>query len=181
MGNLIYLIPLMLSKYNYMSSNTFCPVPTNQQPLEEFKELTRSWFFSMPFNQDQSLYKSLVLSWIIMLLPSFLIGFNSIFLRNNPILLTATSSEVSLLLPLILLIRQWLGWSYINKRLISQNVEYEETGGHDGQFWEKPLASRQQDLLIANHEVKPILKRLEKLLIKIFIILSCSTIMIYIL
>ena len=164
-----------------MESNKFCPVPTNQQPLEEFKELTKSWFFSMPLNQDHNLYKSLFLSWIIMLAPSLLIGVDSIFLRNNPILLTATSSEVSLLLPLVLLIRQWLGWSYINKRLISQNVEYEETGGHDGQFWEKPLASRQQDLLIANHEVKPILKKIEKLLIEIFILISFSTVMIYIL
>ncbi|MFZ9901232.1 MAG: CGLD27 family protein, partial [Vulcanococcus sp.] len=34
-----------------------------------------------------------------------------------------------------------------------------------GQVWEKPLAWRQQDLLVATHEVKPILRRLQQALL----------------
>jgi hypothetical protein len=41
-------------------------------------------------------------------------------------------------------------------------VEYEESGWYDGQVWEKPVAWRQQDLLVANHEVKPVLWRLQQ-------------------
>ena len=40
--------------------------------------------------------------------------------------------------------------------------EYEESGWYDGQVWEKPVAWRQQDLLVANHEVRPVLQRLQK-------------------
>jgi hypothetical protein len=57
-------------------------------------------------------------------------------------------------------VRQWLGWSYVHKRLISERVEYEESGWYDGQVWEKPLSWRERDLLLAQHEVRPILGRL---------------------
>ena len=42
--------------------------------------------------------------------------------------------------------------NYIQNRLISEKVEYEETGWYNGKTWEKTLSSRQQDLLIAQHE-----------------------------
>ena len=41
-------------------------------------------------------------------------------------------------------------------------VEYEESGWYDGQVWEKPVEWRQQDLLVATHEVKPVLWRLQQ-------------------
>ena len=61
---------------------------------------------------------------------------------------------------MLLLVRQWLGWSYVHKRLLSERVEYEESGWYDGQVWEKPLSWRERDLLLAQHEVRPILGRL---------------------
>ena len=61
---------------------------------------------------------------------------------------------------MLLLIRQWLGWTYVHKRLLSERVEYEESGWYDGQVWEKPLSWRERDLLLAQHEVRPILGRL---------------------
>jgi hypothetical protein len=61
---------------------------------------------------------------------------------------------------LFLLMRQWLGWTYVMKRLLSESVDYEESGWYDGQTWEKPLSWREQDLLVARHEVRPILGRL---------------------
>ena len=61
---------------------------------------------------------------------------------------------------MLLLTRQWLGWTYVHKRLLSEQVEYEESGWYDGQIWEKPLAWRERDLLLAQHEVRPILGRL---------------------
>ena len=41
-------------------------------------------------------------------------------------------------------------------------MEYEESGWYDGQVWEKPLSWRQQDLLVARHEVRPVLERLRQ-------------------
>jgi hypothetical protein len=74
-------------------------------------------------------------------------------------LLTA-AAVAAVLLPLLLLCRQWLGWRYVHRRLICERVEYEESGWYDGQVWEKPLNWRQQDLLVARHEVAPVLVRL---------------------
>jgi len=59
-------------------------------------------------------------------------------------------------------VRQWLGWTTVLKRLLSERVEYEETGWYDGQFWEKPLAWREQDWLVASHQVRPILGLLQR-------------------
>ena len=66
----------------------------------------------------------------------------------------------ALVLPLLLLVRQWLGWTYVMKRLLAECVDYEESGWYDGQTWEKPLSWRTRDLLVARHEVRPILSRL---------------------
>jgi hypothetical protein len=41
-------------------------------------------------------------------------------------------------------------------------VHYEESGWYDGQVWEKPIAWRQQDLLVARHQVEPVLRRLRQ-------------------
>ena len=81
-------------------------------------------------------------------------------LRNDPVRLVLAGGVAALVLPMLLLIRQWLGWTYVHKRLLSEQVEYEESGWYDGQVWEKPLAWRERDLLLAQHEVRPILGRL---------------------
>ena len=52
--------------------------------------------------------------------------------------------------------------------MTSEKIEYEESGWHDGQVWEKPLALKEKESLIASIEVKPILKNL----IQIFSIIS---------
>jgi hypothetical protein len=48
----------------------------------------------------------------------------------------------------------------VRKRLIAETVEYEESGWYDGQVWEKPIAWRQQDLLVARFQVDPVMRRL---------------------
>ena len=74
----------------------------------------------------------------------------------------------SLSIPLLISIRLYLGWNHIFNRLISEKVEYEETGWYDGKVWEKPLVLKEKESLIASIEVKPILKNL----IQIFSIIS---------
>jgi hypothetical protein len=74
----------------------------------------------------------------------------------------AAGAVAAILMPLLLLVRQWLGWRYVHRRLVSEKVEYEESGWYDGQVWEKPLAWRQQDLLVAQHQVQPVLLRLKQ-------------------
>jgi hypothetical protein len=100
------------------------------------------------------------MSWAMALPPALLIASGSFALRQDPSRMVILAADAALLLPLLLLLRQWLGWSYVRGRLASERVEYEESGWYDGQVWEKPLSWRQRDLLVARHQVAPVVKRL---------------------
>ena len=67
------------------------------------------------------------------------------------------------------MIRLYLGWNHIFKRLTSEKVEYEESGWYDGQIWIKPVNLKEKESLIALLEVKPILKNLIQILSLIII------------
>ena len=145
-----------------MVETVSCPVPPEQRPLEEFQQLSESWFFSWPTSVSSCLRRSLLISWLLMFPFSALVASGSWTLRLDPPRLIASAAVASLVLPLLLLMRQWLGWTYVMKRLLAECVDYEESGWYDGQTWEKPLSWRERDLLVARHEVRPILSRLAR-------------------
>jgi hypothetical protein len=137
-----------------------CPVPPDQRPLEEFQQLERSWFFAWPSRGGPSLRSALVWCWLVLLPITTVVATGSVPLRHHPTRLLVAAAVAALVLPLLVLVRQWLGWSYVHRRLVSERVPYEESGWYDGQVWEKPLSWRQRDLLVARHQVRPILARL---------------------
>ena len=141
-----------------------CPVPQNQRPINEFDSIKNSWLISWPLLEKNIFYRKLIFSWIVTTPISLMISYGSDHLKNNIFDLIFISITVSILFPVLLLLRQWLSWVYIYKRLNSENIEYEESGWYDGQIWEKPIDWRAKDLLIAQHEVKPVLNHLKKIL-----------------
>ena len=159
-------------------NNIICPVPQNQRPLNEFNTIRNSWIISWPLLKKSIFYRKLLFSWILITPISLIISYGSDYLKNNIFELTLISLTSSLVFPLLLLSRQWLSWIYIYKRLNSENIEYEESGWYDGQIWEKPIDWRAKDLLIAQHQVKPILSHLEKIIIISLTIIMASFIFI---
>ena len=155
-----------------------CPVPLDQRPLNEFNSIRKSWIISWPLLEKKFFYRKLLYSWILIAPISLLISYGSDYLRNNFFELTLVSLTASLLFPILLLSRQWLSWIYIYKRLNSESIEYEESGWYDGQIWEKPIDWRAKDLLIAQHQVKPILNHLK---IVVIIFSSCILVLLFIL
>ena len=139
---------------------TVCPVPAEQQPLTQYKELCESWFFRWPSNTFASLMRPLTVGWLLLLPITLLVASGSIPLRHDIPRLVAAASVAVLVLPLLLLVRQWLGWTYVHRRLMQHRICYEESGWYDGQEWEKPLDWREKDLLVAQHQVRPVLSRL---------------------
>jgi len=139
-----------------------CPVPPEQRPLEEYRQLQRSWFFAWPDAGARALGRALALSWLLAFPLTTLVAGGSYSLRQDPPRLVLAGATAALLLPLLLLARQGLGWSYVCRRLRAERVEYEESGWYDGQVWEKPIAWRQQDLLVARLQVEPVLQRLRR-------------------
>jgi hypothetical protein len=135
-------------------------VPPEQRPLEEYRQLLASWFFRWPTGAPAGLARALAGSWLLALGPCLLVASGSLALRRAPLQLGLAGASAALLLPLLLLLRQWLGWRYVQARLLAERVDYEESGWYDGQVWEKPISWRLQDRLVASHEVAPVMGRL---------------------
>ena len=144
-----------------------CPVPREQQPTNEFIELSKSKIFSWP-KTKKSLVFILIKFWVGTFVLFLVISSGSVYFKTSHLKYILLSFFSSLSIPLLISIRLYLGWNHIFKRLISEKVEYEESGWYDGQVWEKPLVLKEKESLIATIEVKPILKNL----IQIFSILS---------
>ena len=154
--------------------NIICPVPLDQRPLNEFNSIRNSWIISWPFLEKSIFYRKLILSWFFITPISFTISYGSDYLRNNIFELSFVSLTASIVLPILLLTRQWLSWVYIYKRLNSETIEYEESGWYDGQIWEKPIEWRAKDLLIAQHQIKPILNHLEMIILLLLSVILLS-------
>ena len=144
-----------------------CPVPKEQQPINEYIELSKSIFFSWP-KTKKSLILVLIKFWIGSFALFLIISSGSIYFKTSILKYILLSLFSSLLIPLLVTIRLFLGWNHVFKRLSSEKVEYEESGWFDGQIWIKPLVLKEKESLIASIEVKPILKNL----IQIFSIIS---------
>ena len=136
-----------------------CPVPKEQQPTNEFIELSKSRIFSWP-KTKKSLTLVLIKSWIGAFVLFLVISSGSVYFKTSLLRYTFLSLFGSLSIPLLISIRLFLGWNHVFKRLTSERVEYEESGWYDGQVWEKPLVLKERESLIASIEVKPILKNL---------------------
>ena len=159
-------------------NKSICPVPQNQRPLNEFNSIKNSWLISWPFLERNIFYTKLAFSWLFFIPVSLIISYGSDYLKNNIFELIFISLTASIAFPILLLIRQWLSWFYIYKRLNSEKIEYEESGWYDGQTWEKPVDWRAKDLLIAQHQIKPIINHLEVIIILLFLVVVFSSLFI---
>ena len=152
-----------------------CPVPREQQPTNEFIELSNSIIFSWP-KTKKSLIFVLIKFWIGGFVLFLIIASGSIYFKTSILKYIFLSLFSSLSIPLLISIRLYLGWKHVFKRLSSERVEYEESGWYDGQVWLKPLVLKEKESLIATIEVKPILKNLIQIL-SIILVLGLSGIL----
>lgn len=143
------------------SSVSNCPVPTEQQPLNEYEELKSSWLFrDCTLNWSEYITKIALiwgLSWLIAG-PVAAASFAPHKLTAQFLLCSAAGASVGVIL---VLVRLYLGWSYIRDRLMSPIIFYEESGWYDGQTWTKPHEVLTRDRLIVTYSIKPILQRLQ--------------------
>ena len=137
-----------------------CPVPYNQRPINEYHELRNSLDFTWTTENETSFLKK-----IISLLVFLIFGFSYILIGNKnldqigykPLLQILISSFASFS---IIILRFYLAWKYIYKRLMNSTVTYEESGWYDGQTWVKSTEVVLKDRLVGTYELLPILQRL---------------------
>jgi len=162
---------------NYFMNESKCPVPREQQPTNEFIELSKSKIFSWP-KTKKSLILILIKFWVGAFVLFLVISSGSVFFKTSLLRYILLSFFSSLSIPFLISIRLYLGWNHVFNRLISEKVEYEESGWYDGQVWEKPLVLREKESLIASIEVKPILKNLIQIF-SIILVLAFSGILLF--
>jgi len=154
-----------------------CPVPKEQQPTNEFIELSKSIIFSWP-KTKKSLIKVLIKFWLGAFVLFLGISSGSVYFKTSILKYILLSFFSSLSIPLLISVRLYLGWNHVFKRLTSEKVEYEESGWYDGQVWIKPLFLKEKESLIASIEVKPILKNLVQIF-SVFSVLALSGILLF--
>ena len=154
-----------------------CPVPREQQPTNEYIELSNSVIFSWP-KTKKSLISVLIKFWAGAFVLFLFISSGSVYFQTSLLKYILLSFFSSLSIPLLVNIKLYLGWKHVFKRLTSEKVEYEESGWYDGQVWIKPLFLKEKESLIASIEVKPILKNLIQIS-SIFTVLALSGILIF--
>ena len=165
--NLSGVMEIIFHSHNYFMNESKCPVPKEQQPTNEFIELSKSSIFSWP-KTKKSLILVLIKFWLVSFALFLLISSGSIYFQTSVLKYVLLSFFSSLSVPILISIRLYLGWNHVFERLTSERVEYEESGWYDCQVWIKPLTLKEKESLIAINEVKPILKNL----IQVFSIIS---------
>lgn len=143
-------------------SPKFCPVPEEQQPVNEYETLKGSWFFGWATLEKSKYWQKLssvcLLIWII----TSPIAAASFLPQNHPLLFLVSGVLGTTFLFGLILLRLYLGWFYIRDRLNSTKISYEESGWYDGQVWQKTPEEITRDRLILSYQVEPILQRLQQ-------------------
>jgi Conserved in the green lineage and diatoms 27 len=145
-----------------MPSSSTCPVPIEQQPLNEYRSLAESWFFRWATFDLIGYIKPIALLWI---------GGPA----KHPLEFAFWAAGGACILPTIAMVRLYLGWTYIRRRLFATRIFYEESGWYDGQTWEKNPDMLNQDRLVAVYEVQPILQRMQMTLLVIGVLFGLGT------
>ena len=159
-----------------MDSVSVCPVPSEQQPVNEYEELNSSVFFrSCTLEWGEYITK---LAWIWSL--SWLVAGPVAAASFAPYKYTAQfilyGTAAALVGVVLAVVRLYLGWFYVYDRLASSTIFYEESGWYDGQTWTKPTEILTRDRLIVTYQIKPILQRLQitfGLLVGLLVALGC--------
>ena len=160
-------------------SKDICPVPFDQQPLNEYVSLKKSCFFSwsvLPTSEYLNTIYTIFSVLFIVFIPLVLA-----IMPNNRHLISLFLLDVSIVtfLLIIIFIRLYLGWSYIIKRLVSATVFYEESGWYDGQVWIKTAEIMTKDRLVGLYEVSPYMYRIKCTLFTVIILFTLETMLLY--
>jgi hypothetical protein len=142
-----------------------CPIPFDQQPLNEYAQLKQSILFNWSTTTIAHFIKKLltIFLFIIIITSSISIIITYKKYMSFSLLIIYYSAIFATFIIESILVRLYLGWSYILKRLLSATVFYEESGWYDGQLWIKPSYILIQDRLVGVYQVMPIIRKLKKI------------------
>ncbi|MDY6783388.1 MAG: CGLD27 family protein [Cyanobacteriota bacterium] len=139
-----------------------CPVPSEQQPVNEYEQLKESSLFCWPTLEVGVYTRKLIWVWLWGWLVAGPIAAASFSPPQQPLRFVLSGGGGALIFAILILLRLYLGWSYVRDRLSRETVFYEESGWYDGQTWPKPPEMLTRDRLIVAYQVQPLLDRLKR-------------------
>ncbi|KAJ6914851.1 hypothetical protein NC651_016975 [Populus alba x Populus x berolinensis] len=127
------------SSFRNGSSNTpretECPVPYDQQPINEYQNLSTSFPFSWASGDIVEYCSRLFVTGasfaLLIALP--VAWFGTVGPKTEPLKPVLAALSSGIVVVSLAVVRMYLGWAYVGNRLLSATVEYEETGWYDGQ------------------------------------------------
>ncbi|WVZ57353.1 hypothetical protein U9M48_007747 [Paspalum notatum var. saurae] len=141
-------------------------VPFEQRPVNEYSALKESILYSWAELSPGSFFLRLGGLWLVtftvLAAPIAAASFNP---GKDPLKFVLAAGIGTLLLVSLVVLRIYLGWSYVGDRLLSAVVPYEETGWYDGQMWVKPPEVLARDRLLGSYKVKPVINLLKQTLV----------------
>jgi len=145
-----------------MKRPSVCPVPDEQQPLNEYQELNESAFFRSCGASLGQYLKTLAWRGV----PSFLIALPvsaaSFRPEKYPVEFVLAALAGVIVTLALTVVRLYLGWKHVRDRLEDETVIYEESGWYDGQTWTKTPEIQTRDQLIVAYQIQPIMQRLRR-------------------
>ena len=149
-------------------NSSFCPVPKEQQPVNEFEELQSSGFFGWAKLTPTKYITKLVWVGIWSSIVTAPLAEASFPVGTFPIQFTIWTIAGCLVFIALATVRLYLGWVHVRDRLNSETVFYEESGWYDGQTWIKTPEILNRDRLLVTYEVQPIMRRIQVTFATIF-------------
>ncbi|PQQ08594.1 uncharacterized protein Pyn_15509 [Prunus yedoensis var. nudiflora] len=164
-------IPLSYSFRNGSNSpaETGCPVPPEQQPINEYQNLSTSFPFSWA-SGDLIEYCSRLIATgssfaLLVGLPVASVG--ALGAQSEPLKQSLYAVSSGFLVVTLAVVRMYLGWAYVGNRLLSATM------------WVKTAEVLARDRLLGSFSVKPVLGRLKVTLVCLAAaILSCVVLLI---
>ncbi|XP_058069948.1 protein CONSERVED IN THE GREEN LINEAGE AND DIATOMS 27, chloroplastic-like [Magnolia sinica] len=141
-------------------------VPFEQRPVNEYSSLKDGPLYSWGELGPGPFFTRLGSLWLVAFTvlgaPIAAASFNP---SREPLRFVLAAGTGTLFLVSLVILRIYLGWSYVGDRLLSAVIPYEESGWYDGQMWVKPPEVLARDRLLGSYKVKPVIKLLKQTLI----------------
>ncbi|KAF8017333.1 hypothetical protein BT93_H2502 [Corymbia citriodora subsp. variegata] len=141
-------------------------VPFEQRPVNEYSSLKDGPLYSWGDLGPGELFLRLGGLWFVTFtvlgVPIAAASFNP---AREPLRFVLAAGTGTLFLVSLIILRIYLGWSYVGDRLLSAVIPYEESGWYDGQMWVKPPEVLARDRLLGSYKVKPVVKLLKQTLV----------------
>ncbi|KAL8229229.1 hypothetical protein R6Q57_014129 [Mikania cordata] len=141
-------------------------VPFEQRPVNEYSSLKEGPLYSWGELKPTSFFLRLGGLWLVTFtllgIPVSAASFNP---STDPLRFLLAAGTGTLFLVSLVVLRIYLGWSYVGDRLLSAVIPYEESGWYDGQMWVKPPEILARDRLLGSYKVKPVVKLLKQTLV----------------